>query len=66
MLKTVYYKDLSGTYFVQTYFNGMYQGFSYDCIPSDYLSCSSTKTYVVGNQKNHLNETGFFKDQIIG
>ena len=35
----------------------MYQGYSYDCAPSNYLSYISTKTYVVGTQKNHRDET---------
>ena len=60
--KTIYYKNLFGTYFVQTCrqistYNGMYQGFSYDCVPSNYLSYFSTKTYVVGTQKKRRNET---------
>ena len=38
-------------------YNGMYQGFSYDCVPSRQLSYYSTKTYVVGTQKNRHNET---------
>ena len=38
--KTIYYKTLLGTYFVQPFrlisiYNGMYQGFSYDCVPSN-------------------------------
>ena len=33
------------------------KGFSYDCIPSSQLSYFSTKTYVVGTQKNHRYET---------
>ena len=33
------------------------KGFNYDCIPSSQLSYFSTKTYVVGTQKNHRNET---------
>ena len=35
----------------------MYQGFSYDSVPSYQLSYFSTKTYVVGTQKNRRNET---------
>ena len=38
--KTIYYKNLSGTYFVQTcrqisIYNGMYQGFSYEGVQSN-------------------------------
>ena len=33
------------------------KGFSYDCVPSNQLSYFSTKTYVVGAQKNRRNET---------
>ena len=38
MLKNNFYKNLLGTYFVQTcrwisIYNGMYQGFSYECVP---------------------------------
>ena len=35
----------------------MYQGLSYECLQSNYLSHFSTETYVVGTQKNRLNET---------
>ena len=35
----------------------MYQGFSYECLQSNKLSDFSTKTYVVGAQKNRRNET---------
>ena len=60
--KTINYKNLFGAYFVQTcrqisIYNGMYQGFSYDCVPSYKVSYFSTKTYVVGTQKNSRNET---------
>ena len=30
---------------------------SYDCVPNNYLSYFSTKTYVVGTQNNRRNET---------
>ena len=30
-------------------------------VPKSYFSYFSTKTYVVGTLKNHLNETGFFE-----
>ena len=33
----------------------MYQGFSYDCVTSYLVSYFSTKTYVVGTQKNRRN-----------
>ena len=33
------------------------KGFSYDCVLSNTLSYFSTKTYVVGTQKNRRNET---------
>ena len=33
------------------------KGFSYECVPSSQLSYFSTKTYVVGTQKNRRNET---------
>ena len=33
------------------------QALSYKCIPTNYFSHFSTKTYVVGTQKNYLNET---------
>ena len=61
MLKTHYYKNILGTYFVQTcrqisIYNGMYQGSSYDCVPSHLLSYFSTETYVVGTEKNRHNE----------
>ena len=35
----------------------MYQDFSYECLQSNKLSHFSTKTYVVGTQKNRRNET---------
>ena len=35
----------------------MYQGFSYECLQSNQLSHFSAKTYVMGAQKNRLNET---------
>ena len=35
----------------------MYQGFSYECLQSNLLSHFSTKTYVLGPQKNRRNET---------
>ena len=60
--KTIYYKNVLGTFLCKPV--GKYQftmacikGFSYDCIPSSQLSYFSTKTYVVGTQKNHRNET---------
>ena len=34
-----------------------YQGFSYECLQSNKLPHFSTKTYVLGTQKNRLNET---------
>ena len=38
-------------------YNGTFQGFSYDFVPSNKLSYFSTKTYVVGTHKNCRNET---------
>ena len=35
----------------------MYQGFSYECLQSNELFHVSTKKYVLGTQKNRLNET---------
>ena len=35
----------------------MFQGFSYDCVPSNKLSYFSAKTYAVGTHKNRRNET---------
>ena len=35
----------------------IFQDFSYECITKIYFSYFSTKTYVVGTQKNRLNET---------
>ena len=32
------------------------QDFSYECVPEEEFSYFSTKTYVVGTQKNRLNE----------
>ena len=34
----------------------MHQAFSEERVPKKYFSYFSTKTYVVGTQKNHLNE----------
>ena len=60
--KSIYYKNVLGIILCKPV--GKYQftmacikGFSYDCIPSSQLSYFSTKTYVVGTQKNHRNET---------
>ena len=36
------------------------QDFSLECVTEKQFSYFSTKTYVVGTQKNRLNETGFF------
>ena len=41
------------------------KGFSCDCVPNNQLSYFSTKTYVVGTQKNHLNETVLLSTQNI-
>ena len=37
-------------------YNGMFQGFSYECLKSNLLSHFSNKTYVLGTQNNRLNE----------
>ena len=56
--KTLYYKTLLETYLVKNLkVNGIYQDYSYECLQSNKLSHFSTKTYVVGTQKNCRNET---------
>ena len=42
----------------------MYQGFSYECFQSNKLSHFSTKTYVVGAQKNRRNETALLSTKL--
>ena len=41
------------------------QAFSKVCVPKIYFSYFSTKTYVVGTQKNRLNETILLSTQNI-
>ena len=41
------------------------QAFSYECVTEKYISYLLTKTYVVGTQKNRLNETVLFTTQSI-
>ena len=41
--------------------NGQTQVFSLECIPKNYYYYFSTKTYVVGTQKNRHNETVSFE-----
>ena len=42
-----------------------HQAFSEECIPKNYFSYFSSKTYVVGTQKNRLNETVLLSTQNI-
>ena len=39
-----------------------HQDFSLECVTEKYFSYFSSKTYVVGTQKNRLNETGFYEN----
>ena len=41
------------------------QDFSEECVTKNYFSYFSTKTYVVGTQKNRLNETVLLSIQNI-
>ena len=41
------------------------QDFSYECVTEKYVSYFSTKTYVVGAQKNHLIEMVLLSTQSI-
>ena len=41
----------------------MYLIYPIVCVIKKYLSCVSTKAYVVGTQKNRLNEAGFLAHQ---
>ena len=43
----------------------LFQDFSSECIPKNLFSYFSTKTYVVGTQKNRLNETVLLSTQNI-
>ena len=48
--------------FVMLYYN-VYQAPRYGCVAENYFSYFSTKTYVVGTQKNRLNETVLLSTQ---
>ena len=41
------------------------QAFSLECVTTKYFSFFSTKTYVVGTQKNRLNETALLSTHNI-
>ena len=41
------------------------QDFSYECVSKNWFSYFSTKAYVVGTQKNRLNETVLLSTQNI-
>ena len=43
----------------------MYQGSSYDCLPSNKLSFSLTKTYVVGTHQNRRNQTVLLSTKLL-
>ena len=46
-------------------FNGYYQDFNKECVTEKYFSYFSTKTYVVGTQKNRLNKMVLLSTQNI-
>ena len=67
--KTIYYKNLLGTNFIQTCrYNGIYQDFSYVCVPSNSLSIvlSLNQNICCGYPKEPSQRGGSFEHQIIG
>ena len=48
-----------------TFFVKFYQAPRYECVTENYFSYFSTKTYVVGTKKTHLNETVLLSTQNI-